>query len=267
MDYSFLNDKACIAILRLLEEAGRCILKHYHSKTDTTHFKADLTPVTAADLESHAILTAGLVELFPWACLSEEGRVGAYHPDKPFWVIDPLDGTKDFIARTGEFCINVSLVHHHKAIAGFIHAPVEAVTHYAVAGKAYRYQRGNTERLKKIAPHEPLRFIASRQHPDQMLYKKAIVKKVEWLECGSALKFARIAEGKADLCIRLEKLSSWDIAAGVALLEACKGAVCTLDHAPISFYWEKVTQAPFYATCCASDEKVQAILKEMLEET
>ncbi|WP_374383349.1 3'(2'),5'-bisphosphate nucleotidase CysQ [Thermomonas sp.] len=194
--------------------------------------KDDRSPLTAADLASHRCIVDGLAELTPGLpVLSEESatvEIAARRGWQRFWLVDPLDGTREFIKRNGEFTVNIALVEAGVAVFGVIQQPVTGALWYGVpGGGAFRRTEGGDLALRTRVPAaRPLRVAASRSHRDART--QALLDALpahETLACGSSLKFCRIAAGEIDLYPRFGPTSEWDTAAGQAILEAAGGAV------------------------------------------
>ena len=194
--------------------------------------KDDRSPLTAADLASHRCIVDGLAELTPGLpVLSEESatvEIAARRGWQRFWLVDPLDGTREFIKRNGEFTVNIALVEAGVAVFGVIQQPVTGALWHGVPGcGAFRRTEGGELALRTRVPAaRPLRVAASRSHRDART--QALLDALpahETLACGSSLKFCRIAEGEIDLYPRFGPTSEWDTAAGQAILEAAGGAV------------------------------------------
>ena len=194
--------------------------------------KDDHSPLTAADLASHRCIVDGLAELTPGLpVLSEESatvEIAARRGWQRFWLVDPLDGTREFIKRNGEFTVNIALVEAGVAVFGVIQQPVTGALWYGVpGGGAFRRTEGGDLALRTRVPAaRPLRVAASRSHRDART--QALLDALpahETLACGSSLKFCRIAAGEIDLYPRFGPTSEWDTAAGQAILEAAGGAV------------------------------------------
>ena len=220
--------EAAIAIAR--RAAGE-ILAVYDSEFAVQH-KDDRSPLTAADLAAHRCIVDGFAELTPGVpVLSEESatvEIAARRGWQRFWLVDPLDGTREFIKRNGEFTVNIALVETGVAVFGVIQQPVTGALWHGVPGSgAFRRTEGGDLALRTRVPAaRPLRVAASRSHRDART--QALLDALpahETLACGSSLKFCRIAEGEIDLYPRFGPTSEWDTAAGQAILEAAGGAV------------------------------------------
>ena len=223
------------AVLRIVEAAGTAILEVYASGHDV-EYKADDSPITRADRAAHDILSAGLRQLTPDVpVLSEESAAehapGVRHRWSDFWLIDPLDGTKEFINRNGEFTVNVALVRDHKPVLGVVAAPVLNLVYYGVAGAGafVAHAGGAAQPIKVRHPAaDPLVIVGSRSHRGDSL--DSVLERIgahEMRPMGSSLKFCLVAEGTADFYPRLGPTCEWDTAAAQAVVEAAGGSVTT----------------------------------------
>jgi 3'(2'), 5'-bisphosphate nucleotidase len=223
-------------VVRLALRAGEAILSVYGEQFEVTH-KTDQSPLTDADLRSHDILLLGLRALTPDVpVLSEEDSDIAFEQRrqwKRYWLVDPLDGTKEFVSRNGEFTVNVALIEDHVPVLGVVHVPVTGTTYTGQAGVgAFRQVSGQRpEQLHVRTPAAtPLRIVGSRSHRgdslDKLLPK---LEPYEMIAVGSSLKFCLVAEGSADFYPRFGPTSEWDTAAAQAVVESAGGAVITTD--------------------------------------
>jgi 3'(2'), 5'-bisphosphate nucleotidase len=234
---------------RMLEVAGRAalaageaILKVYATAFDV-RLKADNTPVCEADLASERIIVAMLSEAFPDIPIAAEELVeaeGLPRSSRRFWVVDPLDGTKEFIARNGEFAVLIALVEDGSPVLGVVHGPAVGLTYTACGpGTATRRCNGGLpEPIRARAPSpDGLVVIHSRSHENSRRLAEflAAYPVRERKKCGSALKFGVIAAGEADLYPRFGTTMEWDTAAGQAILEAAGGRVETLAGTPLRY--------------------------------
>ncbi|TNE39275.1 MAG: 3'(2'),5'-bisphosphate nucleotidase [Alphaproteobacteria bacterium] len=240
------------AITTLARGAGDAILKIYNQDFDV-RTKTDASPVTEADELAERIILAGLRELTPdIPVLAEESAAAGEVVDLSggvFWLVDPLDGTKEFIHKRGEFTVNIALIENGTPTMGVIHVPAQGVTYYAEGpGKAWRQDGEEAPRpvLTRTAPAEGLTVVASRSHrtPETDAYIEKF-KVAELISAGSSLKLCLLAEGKADLYPRFGRTMEWDIGAGQAILEAAGGVVETLDGAPLR-YGKEGHDNPFF---------------------
>jgi 3'(2'), 5'-bisphosphate nucleotidase len=240
------------ALLDLVLRAGVAIRDVYDEKEGAmaVAWKEDRSPLTAADRISHEIIVAGLPSLAPGTpIVSEEGvdagERGPLPGEDGFWLVDPLDGTKEFLKRTGEFTVNVALVHGGRPVAGVVHAPALGRSWLgAVDGAEVRVHAGPQSRKPESrhplrtrpASLEALAIVASRDHAGPEV--KALLEGLPGahaVSMGSSLKFCRIAEGAADFYLRDGPTMEWDTAAAQAVLEAAGGRVMTLDGRTLKY--------------------------------
>jgi 3'(2'), 5'-bisphosphate nucleotidase len=217
-------------VIALARRAALEILAVYDSEFAVEH-KGDRSPLTAADLASHRCIVEGLRALTPdIPVLSEESRdadVAARREWRTLWLVDPLDGTREFVKRNGEFTVNIALIVDGVATFGVIQQPVTGrLWHGAPREGAWRRDGDEDVSIHVSAPaHAPLRVAASRSHRDARTQAVLDALQGEAVACGSSLKFCRIAEGDMDLYPRFGPTSEWDTAAGQAILEGAGGAV------------------------------------------
>jgi 3'(2'), 5'-bisphosphate nucleotidase len=227
-----MGDIDILKICVLAEKAGAAIMEIYRG-TFAVEMKADASPLTAADKAAHEIIETGLRNLYPGIpILSEEGRDIPYRERsgwRRFWLVDPLDGTKEFIKRNGEFTVNIALIEEGLPAAGVVHLPARGKTYYGVRGcGAWRVENGAG--AVRIHPRNPpeagLTVVKSRSHPSAELdtYLQGI-NVAGSVAVGSSLKFCVVAEGKADLYPRFGPTMEWDTAAGQAVVECAGGTV------------------------------------------
>lgn len=220
----------------IAQKAGTAIMEIYQSPF-TVEMKSDDSPLTAADRAAHVIIESGLQQLYPEIpLLSEEGKCISYEVRntwKRFWLVDPLDGTKEFIKKNGEFTVNIALIEDGYPVAGVVHLPALGKTYYGVKGDGAWLEEDDTPPVR-IHPRTPgtssgLTVVMSRSHPSSELddYLRSI-NVAESISVGSSLKFCTVAEGKADLYPRLGPTMEWDTAAGQAIVEIAGGKVVDL---------------------------------------
>jgi 3'(2'), 5'-bisphosphate nucleotidase len=223
-------------IVQLAQQAGNAILSVYGEQFEVTH-KTDLSPLTVADLRSHEIIVRGLHALTPDVpVLSEEASDIPYEQRRQwhrYWLVDPLDGTKEFVSRNGEFTVNIALIEDHVPVLGVVHVPVTSTTYTGAVGTgATRQIDGERpESLRVLTPAaNPLRIVGSRSHRGDTLdrYLPRLAP-FELVAVGSSLKFCLVAEGSADFYPRFGPTSEWDTAAAQAVVEAAGGAVVKTD--------------------------------------
>jgi 3'(2'), 5'-bisphosphate nucleotidase len=225
----------CAALLPIAIRAGAAIMQVYDGSF-TVQRKEDDSPLTQADLESQRVILDALRSLTPdIPVLSEESAQAPWAERRTWrelWVVDPLDGTREFVKRNGEFTVNIALVREHEPVIGVVAAPALGLLYWGAAGiGAFSRHRGEEElRIGVSAPHSPLRVVGSRSHPSpETAGFLANLAPHAMTGIGSSLKFCLLAEGKADLYPRFGPTSEWDTAAGQALLEAAGGQVTRLD--------------------------------------
>ena len=227
-------------VVAITRDAGALIMEIYRSDFEVRG-KQDASPVTEADEKAEQLILERLGALksqFP--VVSEEAAAAGYMPElgQCFWLVDPLDGTKEFIQRNGEFTVNIALIEDGVATFGVIQQPVTARLWYGTAGQgAYRREAGQERAIRVQAPASvPLRVAVSRSHRDartlEMLEK--LPAHIE-MNCGSSLKFCSIAEGALDFYPRFGRTSEWDTAAGQIILEAAGGALRDLQGRPFRY--------------------------------
>jgi len=229
------------AILQIARDAGAAIMKVY-DQDFAVAFKDDNSPLTAADTAAHHIIEQGLNILTPsMPVLSEESADIDWQTRKiwpRYWLVDPLDGTREFVKKNGEFTVNIALIENGRAIFGVIYAPVLETLWWGDEVLGAFVQQGSE--VNKItvdkSQRSSLRVAASRSHLDATTSAAlARMGEVEPLSMGSSLKFCRIAEGALDVYPRFAPTSEWDTAAGQAILEAAGGVVLNLDGSPFRY--------------------------------
>ena len=225
-------------LLDITEQAGEAILQVYNSTQELEIItKDDDSPVTKADHASHEVIDAGLKLLTPdIPRLSEEGCVPDFSERSGwdrYWLIDPLDGTKEFINRNGEYTVNIALIVNHEPVLGVVYVPVTKVFYYGVKGLgSWKKTTAGTQVIsaRKVAEANPVCVVASRRHGADalkgMLYEaEKAFGNIESVSMGSSLKICMLAEGTADWYPRLALTSEWDTAAAQAVLEAAGGLI------------------------------------------
>ena len=215
--------------------AGQAILKHYGTSDIQT--KDDNSPLTLADLASHRFICDALRDLDPSIpVLSEESskeEMEKRHEWQRFWLVDPLDGTKEFIKQTGQFTVNIALIDGHSPVIGVIHVPATGLTYWAdKATGAFKCEAdAEPVAIKAAEPNlEKLRIVASRDHAGPMV--KELLERfptAETRSMGSSLKFCLVAEGEADIYLRDVPTMEWDTGAAQCIVETAGGIVQTLE--------------------------------------
>jgi 3'(2'), 5'-bisphosphate nucleotidase len=249
-------------------DAGRAILGIYHGEFAVTH-KADRSPLTEADLASHRIILAALERLAPGIpVLSEESAdidydIRSRWPE--YWLVDPLDGTREFVSRNGEFTVNIALIRGHKPVLGVVHVPVSGVTYAGAAGGAATRQRPGeaAEAIHvRIPCASPVRVVGSRSHANPALARYLEpLGDYELVSMGSSLKFCLLAEGAADFYPRLGPTSEWDTAAAHAVVLAAGGRIITLEGRPLQYNRKASYLNPEFLVIADSDRDWLALFR------
>jgi 3'(2'), 5'-bisphosphate nucleotidase len=255
-------------ILQLAENAGAAIMRAFqesHRNDVLVGHKADDSPITLADIASHNIIVAGLCGLTPEIpVVSEEEVTSLVHrlPHGSFWLIDPLDGTKEFLARNNEFTVNIALIEDGEPVWGVVYAPALDLMYWGGRSfGAFRKAKDATVPIKVsigVQPGRPFRVVASRSHLNAET--SAFIKKlgiVELVQAGSSLKFCRIAEGNADVYPRLAPTCEWDTAAAQSVVEGANGHVFNIHGVRLRYGKPDVLNSSFIA----SSEPFSTLLK------
>lgn len=268
-------------LLDICNTAGEAICEHYNSpQAGDFEAKGDDSPLTRADLASDAILQAGLRVLDATVpVMSEESSsedVASRRQWRRYWLVDPLDGTKEFLARTGEFTINIALIDGHRPILGMLYLPLEHKAYVGIPGVQARCYRRDAqvgwvaEELvtRSLVSGEAIEVLVSRRH-----HGARLLACLDWLsqhwgpvtrsDSGSALKFCRLAEGGGDFYPRFSPCCEWDTGAGQAVLEAAGGALLGLDGLPLRYNCGESLYSPkFYAIADPQHALWQSLLTE-----
>ena len=246
-------------IIQIAREAGELILEVYAREDLFVELKKDDSPLTLADRKSHEHIKARLNELYPDIPLvSEEQRNLPYQERKDwpvYWLVDPLDGTKEFIKRNGEFTVNIALIRNRRSVLGVVHVPWKKVLYFAEKGKgAFKIdEEGKESRISAVSeiPEKKIHVVASRSHLSEMVVKyveklKKDFDEVEYVAAGSALKFGLIAEGKAHVYPRLAPTMEWDTGAGQIVVEEACGLVIQADSGEPMIYNKESLVNPYF---------------------
>jgi 3'(2'), 5'-bisphosphate nucleotidase len=228
-------------VVRLAREAGALIMQVY-AQDFGVRAKSDASPVTEADEIAEACIVAGLRTLAPAVpVVAEEAasRGEAPPPGSRFWLVDPLDGTREFVSRNGEFTVNIALVEDGLPVLGVVHVPAQDLLYAGVVGQgAWIEQQGRREAIACTpAPPQGLRLASSRSHGDEDALQAWLGDRpvASRLAAGSSLKFGLVARGLADVYPRLGRTMEWDTAAGHAVLRAAGGEVRDLQGAVLRY--------------------------------
>jgi len=231
------------AVAALVREANALVLSIYESGF-AVNAKADASPVTEADVQAEALITAGLQRLAPDIPLVAEEAVAAAgcvpSCGERFWLVDPLDGTREFVSRNGEFTVNVALIEHGEPVLGVVGIPVRGRVYAGARGQGAWVQderQGRRAIACRPVPAEGVTVLASRSHGDEQALRQYLSGRqvAGIVHAGSSLKLCLIASGEADLYPRHSRTMEWDIAAGHAVLSAAGGAVLDLDGLPLRY--------------------------------
>jgi 3'(2'), 5'-bisphosphate nucleotidase len=256
-------------VLALAIEAGQAILEVYSSDFDVQS-KDDKSPLTQADLAANGCIIAGLQTLTPdIPIISEESGLPDYAERSRwdrYWLIDPLDGTREFVNRNGEFTVNIALIDHQRPVFGVVHVPVQNRTYIGCEGHGAerRSADGGVTRIAvSAASSSPVRVVGSRSHRGASLdaYLENLAD-FDLVPMGSSLKFCVIAEGGADIYPRLGPTSEWDTAAAQAVVEQAGGRVVTLDGKPMKYNTKSDMLNPHFFVIGASDRDWLALLPD-----
>lgn len=240
-------------VIRIADEASAKVLHIYQSDFKVS-YKEDESPITAADVASHEMIVEGLRNISQdIPILSEEGAQAPWNERKRwrrFWLVDPIDGTKEFTQRTGEFTVNIALIEEGEPVMGVVTAPALQEAFWGVSGEG-AYKRDHTGQVYGIRVAEPQaskRVVASKNHLNNET--RAFIETLgahKTIQAGSSLKFCRIAEGHADIYPRMGPTSEWDTAAAHAVLLAAGGNVYAVDGKPLGYGKENVLNPYFVA--------------------
>jgi 3'(2'),5'-bisphosphate nucleotidase len=226
--------------------------------------KDDDSPLTQADLRSDDVIRRGLEAAFPGVfILSEESQPQDVAPRERFFLVDPLDGTKEFLKRNDEFTVNIALIEQGRPVAGVVLAPALGQLYFAAQGLgAFRRTAQGDLGLRTQPPATPLRVIGSRSHGGDAL--QAWLGKLQcdhaFVAAGSSLKFCRIAEGQADVYPRHGPTSQWDTAAGQAVLECAGGAVLDANGDELRYGTQRPILNPFFMALARRAMQVPPLL-------
>lgn len=248
------------AIIDIAEQAGQAILVIYQQDNSAFNVtgKADDSPLTAADLAAHQLIVKALGALTPDVpVLSEEAADISWDIRQTwqrYWLVDPLDGTKEFIKRNGEFTVNIALIELGEPVLGVVHAPVLAKTYYAAKGQgAFVKTAAGTVPAKVSQPGATIRVVGSRSHPSPDLAGYlAQFPQHEMVPVGSSLKFCLVAEGAADVYPRFGPTMQWDTGAGHIVAQEA-GAVVTFSGISSKVYHREQLLNPYFMVSALGD--------------
>ena len=255
-------------IISIATNAGNAIMNIYNQsdKAMEIEYKDDNSPLTRADKESHSIICSSLKSLFPEIpVLSEEGSDIPYLNRKnwkQFWLIDPIDGTKEFIKKNGEFTVNIALIDNNSPVLGVVYAPVLQKYWYGSKKGSYVIEKNKKRRISiNQKTNQTIKIVASRSHSSQFLNQFLNhFKNYQLVNMGSSIKICLVAEGKADIYPRLAPTMEWDTAAAHAVLKYANGSLLDLStQTEMAYNRENMRNSFFIANSIIN-------LKEILNE-
>lgn len=236
------------SVIDIAKRAGEIILRHYHAGTDV-HKKEDTSPLTAADLESNTFIREELARLTPGIPIISEETVPESYEERrswdTFWLVDPLDGTKEFVKKTGQFTVNIGLISDGVPILGVIEVPVLGQVYYADENGAWHVDRqaGSEPINLQVRPldEQHIDIVASRDHAGPMVQSLSqLLAGAGFKSMGSSLKFCLVAAGEADVYLRDVPTMEWDTAAAHAILRAAGGEIYTLEGIVLTYNKESL---------------------------
>lgn len=240
-------------VISIAVNAGREILAIYESPDFKIETKEDNSPVTAADHAADKVIEEGLKQISDFDVISEEG-VHQAKTDQ-FWLVDPLDGTKEFIKRNGEFTVNIGLVKDDRPVLGVVYVPAKDIIYAGAEGHgAYKIESGKKQKIESAYKQDVPTIIASRSHRDENLDK--VLKDLgehQEISMGSSLKLCLIAEGVAQVYPRLAPTYLWDTCAADAVVRAAGGRVQGLDGQDLVYAPIKNLKNPFFIASTKND--------------
>lgn len=226
-------------ICELAVDAGSAIMAIYTAQTPLkVEHKSDDSPVTAADIAAHQLITAALTRITPDIPQISEEAPPSWHERQGwqrYWLIDPLDGTKEFINRNGDFTVNIALIENGVPVMGVVYAPAKGLLYYADGHQAWKEEGGNPQEIH-VKDMIPPVIVISRSHQDDELRDYLVqMGNHETVAIGSSLKFCLVAEGKAQLYPRFGPTNIWDTAAGHAVAIAAGAKVLDWNGKPLDY--------------------------------
>ena len=267
------------AVSSIALAAGARILEVYEQvQAPSVTLKADHSPITEADRRAHTLIVEQLTALTPdLPVLSEESVPIAFairNNWHRYWLVDPLDGTREFVKRNGEFTVNIALIENGAAVLGVVYVPVTGVTYSGSLITGAFVQHPNTARVAihatRMSVQQRVRVVASRSHRDQALDSvlaqlRHVFADVEEISLGSSLKLCLLAEGKADFYPRLAPTSEWDTAAAHAILAAAGGAVVNTRFEALRYNQQDSLLNPNFLALADAGFDWRAVLQDCLQ--
>lgn len=267
---------------QIVADAGRAILKVYHSADGIeVNSKNDDSPVTQADLAAHHIIVAGLKALgeqdaaLNYPILSEEDGLPSFAERQSwtrYWLVDPLDGTKEFINKNGEFTVNIALIENGEAIFGMVYVPITDTYYYGLKGAgSFKHDPDGTTKLQvgRSRFDDSITLVGSRRHGAEAIEQLVTTLEQKFAGCeltsmGSSLKICAIAEGKADWYPRLALTSEWDTAAAHAVLSNAGGRILDADLNELRYNQKDDILNPYFHALGGAEFDWQALISEVL---
>lgn len=250
-----IDDAVMHQVIAIAKQAGEAILEVYNRDDFDVEKKGDDSPLTAADLAAHNIIVAGLETLdesLPIHSEESEGITWEKRKDwQRYWLVDPLDGTKEFIKRNGEFTVNIALMEQGRPVAGVVHVPVKGVTYAGGEGLgAWKIEDDIFNAINTRSLGDEVVMVASRSHGSDKLGEleaaiESQIGKVDRTSMGSSLKLCLVAEGVADIYPRLAPTSEWDTAAADAVVRAAGGSVVQTSFEALQYGKEDILNPHF----------------------
>jgi 3'(2'), 5'-bisphosphate nucleotidase len=262
------------SIVTIAREAGERILEIYAREDFGTTAKADDSPLTLADRAANELIVTRLAELEPALPIVTEESESAPYAERAgwnrFWLVDPLDGTKEFIKRNGEFTVNIALIEAGLPVLGVVHTPVLGITYYAAAGKGAFKREGHAD-PQPIAVSDyrsaGLKVVASRSHAGELMPRfLEALGDPQCISKGSSLKLCLVADGSANLYPRFGPTMEWDIAAAHAVVNEAGGSLVAIDGGPVT-YGKEDMHNPFFVVAGRPPYPWRPVLAELQAET
>lgn len=243
------------SVNELAKVAGKHILEIYEAEDFGIEKKDDQSPLTLADVAAHNTIVAGLKKITPELPILSEESASIPFTERTqwsrYWLVDPLDGTREFIKRNGEFTVNIALIENQKPVLGVVYVPVTQVCYFAATGEgAFKSAPKEPTRTIEVraCPPNRLTIAGSRSHADEHLKKFISImdKEVELISIGSALKTCLVAEGKVDVYPRFGPTSEWDTAAAQCVVEQAGGFLTDVNLHPLRYNTKESLLNPYF---------------------
>ncbi len=263
LDDSELLQELLERVIEIAQIAGAAILEVYETSDAEVSIKDDNSPLTKADKTAHSIIERKLQAISDFPVISEEGRHDAREA-AVFWLIDPLDGTKEFLKRNGEFTVNIALIKDEVPVLGVVYAPAKELLYAGIVSRgAYKIVAGKRQEITSVFTGATPKILVSRSHRDALT--ETLLQKIgeyEEASSGSSLKLCLVAEGRAALYPRLAPTYEWDTAAGDCVVRAAGGKVQDLYGQPLRYH-PHAQKNPFFVVSTGNDEWFQVFRNEL----